>query len=937
MAASTPLSISCPANANVELPACSSEDDIAAAYAIWASGFAVSDGCNAQSNIQDIPALPDFACGGGVDLSFTLSAIDDCNATPLTCSASFKVAVSTPLSVSCPAPVMLPADATEQEISDAYDTWKAGFIVSGGCADATSNIGQLPDLPPFDCGSAVSLNFMLSAMDACDTESCSSTFMVEGATPLTVDCPTNVLLDSCATQQEIQDAYDDWVAGFVVSNGINPTSNIGDIPELPAYECGEPIALSFTFQVEDACSNSSCSSMFVVKDAFDLVAECPTDPELAACASQDEIEAAYNAWAAGFVVSGGCADAQSNIQEIPALPDFECGAAINLSFTLEAFDACDQTSCSSTFTVEGADPLMVSCPTDVSINSPVSQQTISDAYNAWKAGFEVSGGCDDASSNIGDIPELPDYVCGEAIDLEFTLTAYDSCNPNGTSCTSSFYIEGTDPVDAGINGDLLICVDATVTAQDLFDALNGDPEEGGTWSPTPAGAGIYIYTVEGDDPCPDAMAQVTVTEQIIEIVAADPVCNEEDNFGTYSVDVTTNGGTLMSSSGDVIDNGGNSYSIIDIPNDLDITVTVMTDIGCEDSITIEAPDCVCIELDYDYTNITCYGEEDATIIINYVTPGATVTVNGEPYDENMTYSEGTYTIMAFFEGNDNPDCILSYDVVFDEPEIVDIVVTSTDITCNGAEDGTITVVSLSEGATYIIQLNGVGPDLSGQEFFGPGLYIITATVDQNRSENPCVDVDTVTIIEPGGVDCGFRPYFEDKPLCPGHPLAIKKNHILAKYEATGYTLEWSLNDDAIANGWTIDTELDNYEMGFTPGAGDAVFTVTFTNGNGCNRAFSYPVAGDVCNDPLLGNDFSDLIVYPNPVQDKLTVDFRKVIESDTKIEVFDLVGNRMYTNNLKKNQVSSIQIDFSNFPSNLYYMKITNGKNTIMKKVVLDK
>ncbi|WP_431137681.1 hypothetical protein, partial [Psychroserpens mesophilus] len=154
----------------------------------------------------------------------------------------------------------LDSSSTQQEIQDAYDAWKLGFTYTGGC-DATDNLDTFPSLPDFNCGTAVDLNFTYRVSDRCNPNgvSCNSTFYVPGVTGLTVDCPTDVNLDSCTSEADILLAYNTWVAGFGVNNGDNPTSNIGDIPALPAYACGEGVDLSFTLLASDACNPNGVS------------------------------------------------------------------------------------------------------------------------------------------------------------------------------------------------------------------------------------------------------------------------------------------------------------------------------------------------------------------------------------------------------------------------------------------------------------------------------------------------------------------------------------------------------------------------------------------------------------------------------------------------------------------------------------------------------
>jgi gliding motility-associated-like protein len=92
----------------------------------------------------------------------------------------------------------------------------------------------------------------------------------------------------------------------------------------------------------------------------------------------------------------------------------------------------------------------------------------------------------------------------------YTYTVTDA---NG--CTATVAVTITEPAapDAGTNGALSICPLATVTATQLFAALSGSPDGGGTWSPALAGAGTYTYTVTAIAPCTiAATAAIVVTE-----------------------------------------------------------------------------------------------------------------------------------------------------------------------------------------------------------------------------------------------------------------------------------------------------------------------------------------------------------------------------------------------------------------------------------------
>ncbi|MEI2738695.1 MAG: hypothetical protein V9F01_07910 [Chitinophagaceae bacterium] len=79
---------------------------------------------------------------------------------------------------------------------------------------------------------------------------------------------------------------------------------------------------------------------------------------------------------------------------------------------------------------------------------------------------------------------------------------------------ASVTVTGQAPPNAGIDGNLTICAGSTVTAPQLFAALTGGPDAGGSWSPALAGAGVYTYTVNAIAPCTGTdVSTVTVTEQ----------------------------------------------------------------------------------------------------------------------------------------------------------------------------------------------------------------------------------------------------------------------------------------------------------------------------------------------------------------------------------------------------------------------------------------
>ena len=124
--------------------------------------------------------------------------------------------------------------------------------------------------------------------------------------------------------------------------------------------------------------------------------------------------------------------------------------------------------------------------------------------------------------------------------------------------------------------------------------------------------------------------------------------------------------------------------------------------------------------------------------------------SGADLSAQTTFAPGTYLITATAP-NGNADGNLYGNknrVTITEPILVTVSASSTNVSCNGLADGTITISGVSAGATTMIQLDGAGPDLSAQTTFAPGTYLITATAPNGNADGNCTATASVTITEP---------------------------------------------------------------------------------------------------------------------------------------------------------------------------------------------
>lgn len=111
----------------------------------------------------------------------------------------------------------------------------------------------------------------------------------------------------------------------------------------------------------------------------------------------------------------------------------------------------------------------------------------------------------------------------------YTINGIFPC-PSGSSTVT---ITINQPVDAGVDATLALCrADAPI---DLFTALGGTPDAGGTWvdpnlvaftnplDPAVAIPGVYTYTMVGLAPCPTKSADITIGFDPVPIAGTDAV------------------------------------------------------------------------------------------------------------------------------------------------------------------------------------------------------------------------------------------------------------------------------------------------------------------------------------------------------------------------------------------------------------------------------
>ena len=164
------------------------------------------------------------------------------------------------------------------------------------------------------------------------------------------------------------------------------------------------------------------------------------------------------------------------------------------------------------------------------------------------------------------------------------------------------------------------------------------------------------------------------------------------------------------------------------------------------------------------------------------------------------------------------------------------------------------------------------------------------------------------------------------------------------YVGTGIDTGFTLKDDF----WQYDPLNDLWTQKANFGGGNRCWAVGFSIGNygyigtgqDSNSLGSYtndfweytPDSTTVSISNLQVSNFN-FTLSPNPTQDKVIVDIAKDPEQfGTSIEIYNVEGQKKYSTAIKQKLIT---VDCSLFPHGIYFVKITSGKGSAIKKLLV--
>ncbi len=328
----------------------------------------------------------------------------------------------------------------------------------------------------------------------------------------------------------------------------------------------------------------------------------------------------------------------------------------------------------------------------------------------------------------------------------------------------------------------------TITASGGTGSLHYSIDDGSSWqssnSFTGLSAGSYTIKVKDDNDCTKSYSSnpVIISEPpaitINNVASTDITCFAEADGtitvtatgGTGSLQYSIDNGTTWQSSNAFIGLSSGSYNVVvKDANDCEITYT-------SNPVTITEPTALSISNVVAVDVPLCYGDNTGSITVT--ASGGTGSLqysvdNGTTWQSSNIFTgliAGDYNVVV----KDANDCEVSYDsnpVTIGQPDELTINnVTSTDPSCNGVSDGTITVTASGGTGTLVYSIdNGTTFAGNGGVFTGlaAGSYDVVV-----KDANDCLntyDNNPVILTDPPGIT--ISDVSTTTPLCNGESNA----------------------------------------------------------------------------------------------------------------------------------------------------------------------
>ncbi|RYE22512.1 MAG: hypothetical protein EOP51_13065, partial [Sphingobacteriales bacterium] len=276
-----------------------------------------------------------------------------------------------------------------------------------------------------------------------------------------------------------------------------------------------------------------------------------------------------------------------------------------------------------------------------------------------------------------------------------------------------------------------------------------------SWNAATVAPGTYTFFVTyADDGCPLKSTQ-TIAYSVIIVppvrfnfaLLSGATCIKK---AAYSVTATSISDTLklqVLQSGTVVQTAANTSGVFtDSLSSGIYTIRVTNSTGCYKDTNIIIDNPVTTQFLATYDLATCNQYSDGAIHVTAVSGTAPYqyALDGGSFGSSNSFAglaSGTYVLHA----RDANQCVKDTILTLNDSVRLSGTITTTDVVCNGDNNGTIKVVGASSayGGPYVYKLNGITQGSANMLNLPPATYIVRA-----QDVKGCYLVDTLTITEP---------------------------------------------------------------------------------------------------------------------------------------------------------------------------------------------
>ncbi len=275
--------------------------------------------------------------------------------------------------------------------------------------------------------------------------------------------------------------------------------------------------------------------------------------------------------------------------------------------------------------------------------------------------------------------------------------------------------------------------------------------------------------------------------------------------------------------------------------------------------------------------------------------------NGGTTSTISNIGTGTYTVDVM----DASGCIATATVNVNSTGVTAMVSSETDATCQGGDNGAATVTASGGQAPYTYSWSPTGGTAASATGLSPGAYDVTVT-----DYLGCSTIVTVTI---GYVHAApVVNLGADTTICNGSTLTLDAGAGMTSYL-------WSDNS---TNQTLVVSAAGTYG-------------VVITDANGCQNSDMITVTYVQCNAPQVGHSYgTEFSVYPNPAHDMLSIAIANVKNENVRVELSDILGNKMYSATERSAIGYRSNINIASFPAGVYMLKVQYMSEVKTIKVV---